>query len=432
MTQPTHGQPKHEQPTHEQPTHEQPTHEQPKHEQPTDSSAISVLVVDDSALMRNMISKMIASSPDLNVVGTAMNGEFALQKIPRLNPDVIVLDLEMPRMNGIEFLHERTRQGIDIPVIILSSLAQKGARITMEALSLGASDFIPKPSGSVSHDLHVVHAQLVAMIRSYGAAYLRQQGKTPPPIPAATDITRDPGQEAHHLKRAQTEIDREVARDTETPGVKTGATSATGRTAPPRPATKPGPLEVIAVGISTGGPNALRRVFADLDGEIAVPILVVQHMPPGFTTEFAASLNRVCALEVREASDGDLLKPGRVLVAPGDHHMEVKRRSLAATVSINHGDPCNGHRPSAGVLFRSVAEAYGNRALGVIMTGMGRDGAWEIGEIYSAGGMTIGQDESSSVVYGMPRVAWENGFIHRQVPLDAMAETINTLARELR
>jgi two-component system, chemotaxis family, protein-glutamate methylesterase/glutaminase len=415
------------------------------HEESMDSATINVLVVDDSALMRNMVSKMIASSPDLAVAGTAMNGEFALQKIPRLNPDVIILDLEMPRMNGIEFLHERARREIDIPVIILSSLAQKGARITMEALSLGASDFIPKPSGSVSHDLHVVNAQLVAMIRSYGAAYLRKKGKTPPAVPA--DHGESPGPrtgapqgEARHVASATGTRDATETRSGADAGARAGTGTGTGTESssaggPPvqiQPAAKPGPLEVIALGISTGGPNALRRMFADLDGEISVPILVVQHMPPGFTTEFAASLNRICELEVREATDGDVLKPGRVLVAPGDYHMEVKRRSLAAVVSINHDDPCNGHRPSAGVLFRSVAEAYGNRAMGVIMTGMGRDGAWEIGRIYAAGGMTIGQDESSSVVYGMPRVAWENGFIHRQVSLEKMAETINTLAREMR
>lgn len=376
-----------------------------------EENKIGVLIVDDSALMRNLVSRIIENAPDLTVVGTAMNGEFALQKIPRLKPDLIVLDLEMPKMNGIEFLQARSNAAIDVPVVILSSVAQKGARITMDALALGASDFIPKPSGAVSQDLHLVGDQLVAMARSYGGEYLKKRGETPPEPPVNQSI-REPLEED-----AIAAVPRPIPRQPPPP-VKHKAT--------------PGPLEVIAIGISTGGPNALRKVFTELDGDIGVPILVVQHMPPGFTTEFAASLNRVSPLEVCEATDGDILKPGRVLIAPGNYHMEVKRRALATVVALHQDQPCNGHRPSAGVLFRSVAATYGNRAMAVIMTGMGRDGAWEIGEIRSAGGMTLGQDEASSIVYGMPRVAWESGNVHRQVPLEKMAETINTLARELR
>jgi two-component system, chemotaxis family, protein-glutamate methylesterase/glutaminase len=384
---------------------------------------ISVLIVDDSALMRNLVSRIVESAEDLAVAGTAMNGEFALQKIPRLDPDIIILDLEMPKMNGLEFLQARRDGKIDVPVVILSSVAQKGARITMDALALGASDFIAKPSGAVSQDLHMVSNQLIAMIRSYGGAYLRARGGSPLPPPAQ----RTPG--------GGTDTAASSAGKAGATGIPAGVSAGTAgvtAAAPPRPQKEPGPLEVIALGISTGGPNALRRVFAELDGEIGVPILVVQHMPPGFTTEFAASLNRVSPLEVREATDGDILKPGRVLVAPGDYHMEVRRRSLATVVELNQEKPCNGHRPSAGLLFKSVASIFGNRAMAVIMTGMGRDGAWEIGEVYRAGGMTLGQDEQSSIVYGMPRVAWESGHIHRQVPLDRMAETINSLARELR
>ena len=384
---------------------------------------ISVLIVDDSALMRNLVSRIVESAEDLAVAGTAMNGEFALQKIPRLDPDIIILDLEMPKMNGLEFLQARRDGKIDVPVVILSSVAQKGARITMDALALGASDFIAKPSGAVSQDLHMVSNQLIAMIRSYGGAYLRARGGSPLPPPAQ----RTPG--------GGTDTAASSTGKAGATGIPAGVSAGTaGVTAagPPRPQKEPGPLEVIALGISTGGPNALRRVFAELDGEIGVPILVVQHMPPGFTTEFAASLNRVSPLEVREATDGDILKPGRVLVAPGDYHMEVRRRSLATVVALNQEKPFNGHRPSAGLLFKSVASIFGNRAMAVIMTGMGRDGAWEIGEVYRAGGMTLGQDEQSSIVYGMPRVAWESGHIHRQVPLDRMAETINSLARELR
>ncbi len=368
----------------------------------TASDAIRVLVVDDSALMRNLIGKIVESADDCTVVATAMNGEFALNKLPRVEPDCVVLDLEMPKMNGIQFLTRLREIGSDVPVIILSSVAERGARITMEALALGAADFITKPSGSVSHDIHVVGEQLIAMIRGYGGAHRSERGLRTLPAPAD-----------HAVSTYRVPIE-----------------TAPVAPAPKKPTAKPGKLEVIAIGISTGGPNALRQVFAEIDGEIGVPILIVQHMPAGFTAEFAASLDRISALEVKEASDGDILSPNRVLVAPGDHHIEVERRKLATVARLSQADQVNGHRPSADVLFKSVAAAFGNSALGVIMTGMGRDGAREIGAIYEAGGITIGQDEASCVVYGMPRVAAEYGFLTRQVALDDMATTINEYARE--
>jgi two-component system, chemotaxis family, protein-glutamate methylesterase/glutaminase len=373
------------------------------------SNEINVLVVDDSALMRNLVSRIIESAPDMTVCGTAMNGEFALQKIERLNPDAVVLDLEMPTMNGLEFLRERRSRRIEVPVIILSSVAKKGAQVTMEALNLGASDFIPKPSGAVSHDIHVVGEQLTALVRAFGTDFRRKRGL---PLP-----DRRPEQpETRGSTAEQTPVTPEPDRSARRP-------------APDEPLRPAAPPEVVALGISTGGPNALRTVMAQIDPQIPVPILVVQHMPPGFTSEFAASLDRICPLEVREAADGDVLKPGRVLIAPGDHHMEVERRTLAAVVRLHQNAPHNGHRPSAGLLFTSVAREFGNRAIAVIMTGMGRDGAFEIGEVRRAGGITLGQDEATSVVYGMPRVAWENGNIQRQIPLHAIASTLNSLVR---
>jgi two-component system chemotaxis response regulator CheB len=388
------------------------------------------MVVDDSALMRNLISRIIDAEPDLTVAGTAMNGRFALDKIKRLDPDVVILDLEMPEMNGIEFLKERRRRKIEVPVIILSSLAKKGAEITMEALSLGASDFIMKPSGSVSEDIHTVGGHLVELIRGVGGEYRRSRDlpvQEPPREPIVA-----PEEHAHGMEGA--------------PGAPAGGEAPAAEKAPAEPAprkpitpprkitprSKPGTIEMIAIGISTGGPNALRKMFAEMEGDIGVPIVVVQHMPAGFTTEFAKSLDRVCALEVREAEDGDLLKPNRVLVAPGNHHITVERKSLAVVARISQSSPVNGHRPSADVLFESVAEAYGNNAMAVIMTGMGRDGAQRIGDVYEAGGMTIAQNEKSSVVYGMPRVAWEYGYIQKQVDLTEMASTLSKLVKESR
>ncbi len=371
------------------------------------SDPVSVLVVDDSALMRNLVSKIVETTPGLAVADKAMNGIFALQKIPRCNPDVIVLDIEMPGMNGIEFLKERRRLGIDIPVIILSSVAKKGAEVTMEALSLGAADFITKPSGSVSSDIHTVAGDLARLLLAWGLQYQRRKGKVPLHYDfAAPERMFEPLPKLERLHASKPEA--------------------------PKPVRNGGPIEIIAIGISTGGPNALRDVFARIDADLAQPILVVQHMPPGFTEEFAKSLDRLCPLDVKEAADGDLIRPGRILIAPGDHHIEVEKRPLGAIVRISDAPPENGHRPSADVLFASVAKHYQNRALGVIMTGMGRDGARELGSIMREGGYTLGQDEASSVVYGMPKVAFELGHVQKQVALPEMAGAISALAKQHR
>jgi two-component system chemotaxis response regulator CheB len=198
---------------------------------------------------------------------------------------------------------------------------------------------------------------------------------------------------------------------------------------PPAQLRKPGKTEIIAIGISTGGPDALRVVFSKLDADLKVPILVVQHMPPGFTNEFAKSLDRVCPLDVKEAEDGDEIRPGRILIAQGNKHLEVERKVAIPIARLSDTPLVSGHRPSADVLFASVAMAYNNRALGVIMTGMGRDGAQQLGTIYREGGMTLGQNEASAVVYGMPRVAYEMGHVMEQVPLENMARRICDVAK---
>ncbi len=370
---------------------------------------VSVLVVDDSALMRNLVSKIIEATPGLVVADKAMNGIFALQKIPRCDPDVIVLDIEMPDMNGIEFLKERRRLGIEIPVVVLSAIAKEGAAVTMEALTLGAVDFITKPSGSVSSDIHTVAGQLSRLLLAYGSQYQKKKGKHPPHLAfEAPERFFEPAPilEARPAERARVE--------------------------PLKPTRSTGPIELIAIGISTGGPNALRDVFSKLDADLPQPILVVQHMPPGFTEEFAKSLDRICPLDVKEAAEGDLVRPGRILIAQGDRHIEVEKRPLGAVVHITESQPVNGHRPSADVLFASVARNYGNRSLGVIMTGMGRDGAKELGSILREGGITLGQDEASSVVYGMPKVAFELGHVTEQVALQDMAAAICRIAKQHR
>ncbi len=392
---------------------------------------IQVLVCDDSALMRNLISRIVNSEEGLNVVGTAMNGKFLLQKLPILKPDLILLDIEMPEMNGIQFLEERKRLGIDIPVVILSSIATKGAAVTMQCLELGASDFITKPSGSTSSNITSVASAIVEKIASYGGRYARQHGKTV----TATEVLMH----AVKLKEAEAAAVKEGIIDKIMP-------STTSQTATPLsptlfqtqkkepsviiPLREPSNIEVVALGISTGGPNALREVFAKIDPKFSKPILVVQHMPAGFTKEFAASLDRICPLAVKEAEDGDLIHPGQIYIAPGDYHIKVEKSTLCNVIKLSKEDLRNGHRPSADVLFESVAKIYKNHALGVIMTGMGRDGAAELAEMRKEGAWTLGQDEQSSIVYGMPKAAWENGAVQKQVSLENMADEMSKLVRE--
>lgn len=396
---------------------------------------VNVLVVDDSAFMRNLISKIIESTPGLCVVGKAMNGRFALEKIPLLKPDIIVLDIEMPEMNGIEFLKQRKIQNIDIPVIVLSSVAQEGASVTMQCLSLGASDFITKPS-SGSNDLNEVAKNLSDVLLSYGGQYKKSKGvhqklslEKKSSISKTLTGKNNDATSVIAEKRTLNESSSNEKNSEKSP-FSWFSRQEKKEIQEIRAYREPGKIEVIAIGISTGGPNALREVFAKIDPNLTQPILVVQHMPAGFTAEFANSLNQICPLEVKEAKDGDLLKPGRILIAPGSMHMYVEKRSLATVVRLSDAPLCNGHRPSVDVLFESVAKCFQNRALGVIMTGMGKDGALQLAEMRREGAWTLGQDEESSIVYGMPKVAYEYGAVQKQVPLSEMADAISKLARE--
>jgi len=358
---------------------------------------IGALVVDDSALMRKLIKNMIDDTPGMHTLDTAGNGKIALAKIPELKPDVIVLDIEMPEMNGIEFLKERQRLGIRAPVIILSSLAEKGAAITMEAILLGASDFILKPSGSISLDIAGVRERLAELISAYGGRYRR--------LNSCVAAAAGPGGDNSGLNSA---------------GGGKGIT----------PVRKTGKIELVALGISTGGPEALRVMLPKLDAGPGVPVVLVQHMPAGFTEEFARSLNRLCRLEVKEAENGEELRPDCVYIARGDRHLEVERKLAKGYVRLSDAPQVSGHKPSVDVLFASAALQYQNHVLGVIMTGMGKDGAVQLGSIYREGGLTLAQDEASSVVYGMPRVAAELGHVMEQVSLDNMAERILRLIRQ--
>jgi two-component system chemotaxis response regulator CheB len=337
---------------------------------------IRVLVVDDSALMRKLIPAILARDSSIEVVGTAMDGAFALKKIEELKPDVVTLDLEMPRMDGMETL--RLIMGrAPLPVILFSTHSKEGGYATLKALALGAVDFVAKPKDAPAGRLEEIADQLIAKIKVAKRAAGR---RLPPAIVADDQPIRKKGTRA------------------------------------PLP-----PRRVIAIGISTGGPNALQFALSQIPAEFQSTIVIVQHMPEGFTEMFAKRLDECCALEVQEARSGDLLLAGRVLICPGNRHIMVRRMPRGDMTVLSDGPPVNGHRPSADVLFHSVAQEFGLTAVGVLMTGMGDDGAEGLGAIKAAGGMTIAQSEDTCVVSGMPRAAILKGYANKIVPLDGLA-----------
>ncbi len=339
------------------------------------SELIRVLVVDDSALMRKLIPAILARDPSIEVVGTAMDGAFALKKIEELRPDVVTLDLEMPRMDGMETLRLIMRRA-PLPVILFSTHSTEGAYSTLKALALGAVDFIAKPTDAAGGHLEAIADQLIDKIKVAKRAVGR---KLPPAV-----VAIDP------------------------PDLKKGTRSSL----PPN--------RIIAIGISTGGPNALQFVLSQIPGDFPASILVVQHMPEGFTEMFARRLDECCALDVQEAKSGDLLVAGRVLICPGNRHMMVRRMPRGDMAVLSDGPPVNGHRPSVDILFHSVAQEFGLTAVGVLMTGMGEDGAEGLGAIKAAGGMTIAQSEDTCVVSGMPRAAILKGHANKIVPLESL------------
>lgn len=344
---------------------------------------VRVLVVDDSALMRKLIPQIIERDTSIHVVGTAMDGAFAMKKIEELRPNVITLDLEMPRMDGMETLKAIMRH-YHLPVIVVSAHTTQGASTTFKALSMGAFDFVAKPLNALSSNMDAIAEELINKVK------VAAQTKMPVSQPEL------PG-----------------PRKTKKPVV---------RRVPTR--------RVIAIGISTGGPNALQYVLSQLPGDFPASIVVVQHMPEGFTELFAQRLDECCSIDVKEANSGDLLLAGRALICPGNKHMRVRRMPLGNIVVLSDDPKVNGHRPSVDVLFRSVAEEFGREGMAVIMTGMGEDGAEAMGEIKNAGGLTIAQDEESCTVFGMPRAAIERGHAMRVVSLDAMANTLTAQCAE--
>lgn len=350
---------------------------------------VRVLVVDDSALMRKLIPQIIERDPSIQVVGTAMDGEFALKKIAELQPNVITLDLEMPRMGGQETLKEIMRR-YGLPVIVVSSHSTEGASSTFKALSHGAFDFVTKPKDAASAHMEAIANELITKIKVAADTRVPRAGI---PLP-------------------------QYQMDTPLRPVKFSAGFVKPRSAGGVP------TKIVAIGVSTGGPNAVQYLLSQMPSDFPAAIVIVQHMPEGFTEMFARRLDECCAIEVKEAHSGDLLTAGRALICPGNRHMRVKRMPLGDIVVLSDEDKVNGHRPSVDLLFRSAAADFGSMSIAVLMTGMGDDGADAMGEVKACGGLTIAQSEDSCVVFGMPKAAIERGFATRVVSLDALANTL--------
>ena len=345
------------------------------------SNKIRVLVVDDSALMRKLISQVLQRDPSIEVVGTAMDGAIGLKKIDELHPNVVTLDIDMPRMDGIEMLRQITRKH-RVPVIVVSAQTDASASITLRALAFGAFDFVTKPQDAGLGRLDQIATELAQKIKAAASSGPPKMIITVPTIKSKT----------------------------------------------PRRTTMPsGPSVIVAIGISTGGPNALQYVFSQMPENFPGCIVVVQHMPEGFTQMFAKRLDESSALEVKEAQSGDLLLAGRVLICPGDRHIKVRKMEHGKIAILVDQPRVNGHRPSADVLFHSVAQEFGSNAVGVLMTGMGEDGAAGLGALQAAGALTAAQSPDTCVVDSMPRSAIERGFVSKIVTLPNIATFLQTV-----
>lgn len=356
---------------------------------------IKVMIVDDSALVRQVVASALAKERDIDVVATASDPVFAIEKLRSTWPDVLIVDIEMPRMDGISFLRKIMTER-PTPVIICSSLAESGAQATFDAMSAGAVTIITKPKAGLKSFLEDSSNDIVQAVRAAVKANLRA-------LPRGGNST------VNNLNRPKLSADVVLA---------AGAPTAMARTTD----------QLIAIGTSTGGTQALEAVLTRLPAT-CLGIVIVQHMPEKFTAMFAERLNSICDLEVREARNGDRVIPGRALIAPGGRHMMLKRSGAQYIVEVVDGPLVNRHKPSVDVLFRSVAKFAGANALGIIMTGMGDDGARGMVEMHDAGAKTIAQDEASCVVFGMPKEAIKMGAVDQVMPLDKIPEAMMAYTR---
>jgi len=340
---------------------------------------IRVLVVDDAVVMRRLIAGVIEADPELEMAGIAPNGKLALARIPQVNPDVVTLDVEMPEMNGIEAVTEIRKLYPKLPVIMFSTMTERGAIATLDALARGATDYVTKPAnvGSVSEAIDRLEQELLPKIKLYAGGAVKPEF-TPAPVARAH------------------------------------------RTAPPSAAR----CSIIAIGSSTGGPNALHQIIPALPADLGVPVMIVQHMPPVFTQLLATRLNEISKMRVHEALNGQAVERGHVYIAPGGHHLAISAESGRLHARLNDDPPENSCRPSVDVLFRSVAQVCGGGTLGAVLTGMGQDGLRGAQWIRESGGEVIAQDRESSVVWGMPGAVTEAGLADEVAPLSEFARSL--------
>jgi len=349
--------------------------------------ATRVLVVDDAVVVRRIVTDALSADRSLEVVGTAPNGRIALSKIPQLNPDIVTLDVEMPEMDGLATLVELRRSYPSLPVIMFSTLTERGTKVTMDALLKGANDYVTKPAnvGSVAEAMQRIRVELVPKIHALCGTPKIASGPVPHPASTASPVR------------------------------------TTGRRAPQNP------IQVVVIGVSTGGPNALSDLLPTIPADLGVPVLIVQHMPHMFTALLAERLDARSPLRVSEAAPGQRVRRGDVLVAPGDRHLEVRREGTQVVADITKDPPENSCRPAADVLFRTAVRAYRGGVLGVVLTGMGFDGRRGAQEINEAGGWVIAQDRASSVVWGMPGGVVEAGVADEVHPLAELGPRITAL-----
>jgi two-component system chemotaxis response regulator CheB len=375
---------------------------------------IRILVVDDAAAFRRAVAEELSNDPALEVVGTAANGRIALAKMPQVCPDIVILDVEMPEMDGLATLRELRKTYPRLPIIMFSALTERGAEATLDALALGATDYFTKPTneGGLDASLKIIREELIPEVKALcnrEGRGIRGEG------PGVRDQGPGVGMSAGE-RGGESEGPTDRGRQQLSPPL---------RLAPsPAPVDRPGRVEIVAIGASTGGPNALADVFCRLPADLSVPIVIVQHMPPVFTRLLAERMSAEFPIRVQEGSSGALLQPGHAWIAPGDYHMIVVRDGAKVRLMLHQDPPENSCRPAADVLLRSVAKSFGANSLTVILTGMGQDGLRGCEAIREAGGQILAQDEATSVVWGMPGHVTRSGLADRVVPLSLIADEI--------
>lgn len=375
---------------------------------------LRILVVDDAVVVRRLVADALNADPELEVCGTAGNGRLALEQIAKTKPDAVTLDVEMPEMDGLATLRELRKTHPRLPVVMLSALTERGASVTLDCLSAGASGYVTKPSGSgnMEQAKERVRAELAPMLK---ALCQRQLARSKPFVPGSLAgpaiATAAPGPTPEKAPA---------------PGPAPAAAGASVASANPvrRPVGATRPAEVLAIGVSTGGPNALAELIPQLPADLPVPVLVVQHMPPVFTRLLAERLAAKSKLPVTEAVDGEVVKAGHVYVAPGDFHMTIKRQGTEIRIVLDQAPPENSCRPAVDPLFRSVSQVYGKNTLAVVLTGMGRDGLRGCEGLREAGAQILAQDEETSVVWGMPGFVARAGLADDVLPLQRIATEI--------